>query len=331
MPLGRCDNTNTWIQLLGTNAAVTVAQGGTGVATLGANGVLIGEGTSAVAVTGAGTAGQVLTSNGAGVDPTFQAASASFNPVTQVDLYEDFISGENVTSRIGSNGMLQGLIATGTTAYAAGTQNNPGLFRLNSHATNDNSGANISFGTVASGIALATWTNTNWTYEGVLIPGSNSTAITSASFVFGLSNSPSTDSSAQTSCIWIRHDSDLSDTTFVFAVGNASGSAGCNSAGDNTSVKTVASTITPSAGTPYYFKIRRLASGVGGNPTIYMSVNAETEKTFCSSGCDDTLGFIPSSGNLMASIYYMTRTTTGVLSGDIDMMHLNIASGLSRY
>lgn len=52
----------------------TVAKGGTGDTTLGTNGVLIGEGTSAVAVTGAGTAGQVLTSNGAGVDPTFQTA-----------------------------------------------------------------------------------------------------------------------------------------------------------------------------------------------------------------------------------------------------------------
>ena len=55
---------------------VTVANGGTGVSTLGDAGVLIGNGTAAVQVTGAGTSGQVLTSNGAGVDPTFQAASA---------------------------------------------------------------------------------------------------------------------------------------------------------------------------------------------------------------------------------------------------------------
>lgn len=52
-----------------------VAGGGTGAATLAAHGVLIGNGTSAVAVTGAGTAGQVLTSNGASADPTFQAAA----------------------------------------------------------------------------------------------------------------------------------------------------------------------------------------------------------------------------------------------------------------
>lgn len=61
--------------VLTSNAAVTVAQGGTGVATLGDAGVLIGNATGVVQVTSAGTSGQVLTSNGAGVDPTFQAAA----------------------------------------------------------------------------------------------------------------------------------------------------------------------------------------------------------------------------------------------------------------
>lgn len=51
---------------------VTVEKGGTGAVTLGANGVVIGQGTGAVSVTGAGTAGQALISNGAGVDPSFQ-------------------------------------------------------------------------------------------------------------------------------------------------------------------------------------------------------------------------------------------------------------------
>lgn len=56
---------------------LVVADGGTGVSTLGDAGVLIGNGTGAVQVTSAGTSGQVLTSNGAGVDPTFQAAAAA--------------------------------------------------------------------------------------------------------------------------------------------------------------------------------------------------------------------------------------------------------------
>lgn len=48
---------------------VIVADGGTGRSTLTAHGVLIGEGTAAIAQTAAGTAGQLLTSGGASADP----------------------------------------------------------------------------------------------------------------------------------------------------------------------------------------------------------------------------------------------------------------------
>lgn len=49
-----------------------VNQGGTGTSTNTNHGVMIGQGANAVATTGAGTAGQVLMSNGASADPTFQ-------------------------------------------------------------------------------------------------------------------------------------------------------------------------------------------------------------------------------------------------------------------
>ncbi|MFP5260991.1 MAG: hypothetical protein ACLGJB_03695 [Blastocatellia bacterium] len=62
----------------GTITQLAVTKGGTGVGTLAAHGVLIGNGTGNVAVTGAGTAGQVFTSNGASADPTFQAISVTF-------------------------------------------------------------------------------------------------------------------------------------------------------------------------------------------------------------------------------------------------------------
>lgn len=61
----------TWL-----SGNATVAQGGTGAVTLTIHGVVIGNTTSAVNVTSAGTSGQVLTSNGASADPTFQAAAA---------------------------------------------------------------------------------------------------------------------------------------------------------------------------------------------------------------------------------------------------------------
>ncbi len=56
---------------------LAVADGGTGASTFTANGVLHGNGTSAIGVTATGTSGQVLTSNGSGSAPTFQAVSAS--------------------------------------------------------------------------------------------------------------------------------------------------------------------------------------------------------------------------------------------------------------
>lgn len=66
-----------------------VAGGGTGAATFTDGGVIIGNGTGALQVTSAGTAGQVLTSNGAGVDPTFQTPSSFGVPLNlSISSYE---------------------------------------------------------------------------------------------------------------------------------------------------------------------------------------------------------------------------------------------------
>lgn len=60
---------------------LVVANGGTGKTTLTAHGVLIGEGTSAVAVTAAGTTGQVLTGV-TGADPVWASPAASSISIT---------------------------------------------------------------------------------------------------------------------------------------------------------------------------------------------------------------------------------------------------------
>jgi hypothetical protein len=62
-----------------TLATVPVSKGGTGATTLAVNGVVLGNGTSAVNVTSSGTAGQVFTSNGVSA-PTFQAAAGGSTP-----------------------------------------------------------------------------------------------------------------------------------------------------------------------------------------------------------------------------------------------------------
>lgn len=54
-----------------------VTEGGTGVSTFTDGGVLIGNASGDIQATSAGVAGTVLTSNGAGVDPTFQAAAVT--------------------------------------------------------------------------------------------------------------------------------------------------------------------------------------------------------------------------------------------------------------
>lgn len=61
---------------------VPVANGGTGAATLTANAVLIGNGTSAVTAVAAGTAGNVLTSNGTTWTSSSFTAGTSVNAIT---------------------------------------------------------------------------------------------------------------------------------------------------------------------------------------------------------------------------------------------------------
>lgn len=61
---------------------LAVGSGGTGASTLTDHGVLIGSGTAAISVTGVGSLGQVLSSNGPGVDPSFQDVSG----FTQVNI-----------------------------------------------------------------------------------------------------------------------------------------------------------------------------------------------------------------------------------------------------
>ncbi|MBI2175704.1 MAG: hypothetical protein HYU35_03170, partial [Parcubacteria group bacterium] len=103
--------------VLTSNDVVTVAQGGTGVATFTDAGVLIGNTTGAIQVTTAGTAGQVLTSNGAGVDPTFQAAAGG----SSTQLTQNFTASGTITQGDVVALNADGTVATGFTAPVAVT------------------------------------------------------------------------------------------------------------------------------------------------------------------------------------------------------------------
>ena len=63
-----------------------VGDGGTGVSTFTDGGVLIGNSTSDIQVTSTGSSGEVLTSTGAGSDPTFQAVASGGDSVQEARL-----------------------------------------------------------------------------------------------------------------------------------------------------------------------------------------------------------------------------------------------------
>lgn len=92
---------NASASILTDNAAVTVAQGGTGRASATAYAVVCGGTTSTGAhqsVASVGTSGQVLTSNGAGSLPTFQAVSASVASGTMYENAQTVSSNYTITS-----------------------------------------------------------------------------------------------------------------------------------------------------------------------------------------------------------------------------------------
>jgi hypothetical protein len=121
--------------VLTSNAAVTVAQGGTGVTTLTNHGVLLGQATSNIAATTAGTSGQCLLSNGASSDPSFQNCptgsgtvnSGTANQITYYAATGTVVSGD---SRFTDDGTTltytgSGGIVAGTSGAAAGTVTMP--------------------------------------------------------------------------------------------------------------------------------------------------------------------------------------------------------------
>ena len=86
----------------GVNFPITASQGGTGLVTIPAHGVMLGEGTSNVSTVTPGTSGQVLTYTGASQDPGW------FTP-----------SGGTVTSITAGSGLTGGTITTtGTIALS---------------------------------------------------------------------------------------------------------------------------------------------------------------------------------------------------------------------
>lgn len=89
-----------------------VAAGGTGATSLAAHGVLLGEGTNPASATAPGTLNQVLTSNGASADPTYQSPP--------IDIAA-FVPG------VPSNGMIARVVVTRAIILPSGLTNSMGV------------------------------------------------------------------------------------------------------------------------------------------------------------------------------------------------------------
>ena len=108
------------VSAIATGTGLSVQSGGTGLATITAHGVMIGEGTSAVAPTSAGTAFQVLVSGGASADPTF--AAISLNQAAAVSGQLGVANGGTGDATLTANGMLYGNGTSAVGITAAGSQ-----------------------------------------------------------------------------------------------------------------------------------------------------------------------------------------------------------------
>lgn len=140
--LGVAGNINATSLLL-TNP-LSVAYGGTGATSFTTGGVLVGNGTGAIQVTDAGTSGQVLTSNGAGLSPTFQ----NINTLNWLTIFG------TSTTMVAGNGYIPTNVATTSftlpTTAATGTQIRVAGYGTGGWIIHQNAGQQIHWGTTST-------------------------------------------------------------------------------------------------------------------------------------------------------------------------------------
>jgi hypothetical protein len=252
---------------------------------------------------------------------TGDGAGGGTPTLTSATLVEEFSSGGGTNGIIGTLGWRYVSISTGTSTgwLTTAVTNHPGIYRLTTGAS-DNAGTEL-YLLQMSGTDYQKDFDLQW----IIRPSS---AVTDSYFSVGIGGA----GLAQTSAIRFVYDTDLSHATWIAQICD-SATTGCQEAGDATNSDTVASTKAPVNGTWQRLRIRHLTSGVGGNPTYYFSVGdsgaMETELTFCSSGCDEDLGNLPTT-DLYTEIIGVARAAGASKLLDLDYFSITLPS-LTRY
>lgn len=155
---------NASATVLTDNAAVTVAQGGTGQTSLTANNILIGNATSAISFLAPSSSGKIVLSNGTTFvmsTPTFPNASATSGKVIISDGTNWIASTPTFPSAAGSSGNVLTSDGTNWTSAApsggAGGGNISQVFIQTADKTVDNTGTETTLiGTGTGSVTLAT-------------------------------------------------------------------------------------------------------------------------------------------------------------------------------
>jgi len=266
--------------------------------------VFYASGAHTLARLAAGTSGQFLQTQGAATNPQWADASAVFNPGTSWDFYDEMMY-PNVPATVPQNWIETAFSAGAATRGIGSSISDQSVWSIINPAA-DNGGSSFRTGAIQNPTAQ------DWELDAKF----RASSVTSMGIWIGLLNHSTAGSRnplLAENCIWMRFDTDQSDTNFTFQIGDAAGAAGCQSADDDTDSAIIASTVAADAAAWHRVRIRMDQTGVGGNPTIYARVDSETEVTFCSSGCTDVIADMPATSvGLWPFFACGTRDATGV-------------------
>jgi hypothetical protein len=224
----------------------------------------------------------------------------AISPELVYSLKDDFMTGAtSTTANIGELPWRVTNISAGTCTanVTASATNHPGILRVltDSTATHD---CALYFGSGLAGIPnLQSLTSLgDWDLYQIFTPAVSTTGL---SVYMGFQNALNGLGSAVSDGIWLRYVNGT-DTNWTYEVRAASSST------------TFATSTAPAVGTWVKFHVWHRTSGVGGNPTLYLSIDDGQQKTFCSSGCDYPYTAVPTTTMQFAQTHRMTSGSTAI-------------------